>query len=366
MPWSAWFADDPRARVLAADDPAARWLLLTGVLERPSDDADVVTARAAVLASDATRALVERLPDWEAGVRLSGHESPAFAPNTLNLLADMGVRAGDFDSVDRILESMLRHQDDDGRFMSFGAPRGGNVPVWGALLCDSHAIVESLVRYGFGDDARVRAGLDRMIADLTSTAQGRCWPCRPDALSGFRGPGRKDDFCPQVTVEALRAWGRLPADRRPAELHEAAHVLLRAWRQRSSEKPYMFGHGRSFKTIKWPPTWYRVDAVLDAVSGFPEVWREPTGHAEDRDAVAELLACLLAYNVDGTGQVVPRGIYRGFESFGFGQKKVPDTFACARILAVLQPFVDMESQVRRVDVTLLASSKGGSGKALPP
>ena len=71
--------------------------------------------------------------------------------------------------------------------------------MWGTLLCDSHAVVEVLVRYGHGRDAQVAAGLARMTDDLTETAQGRAWPCLPDPLTGFRGPGRKGDFCPQVS-----------------------------------------------------------------------------------------------------------------------------------------------------------------------
>jgi hypothetical protein len=64
-----------------------------------------------------------------------------------------------------------------------------------------------LVRYGHGTDPRVVAGLERMLDDVTDTGQGRAWQCRADGVSGFRGPGRKSDCCPQVTVEALRACG---------------------------------------------------------------------------------------------------------------------------------------------------------------
>ena len=105
--------------------------------------------------------------------RLSGHDSPRFAPNLLNLLADMGVREGDDPRVGRLLEQLLAHQDPSGRFPSLGASRAGAAPVWGALLCDSHAVIEVLVRYGRGDDPRGRVGPARMAADLTATAQGR-------------------------------------------------------------------------------------------------------------------------------------------------------------------------------------------------
>jgi len=326
-PSSAWFTGDPLPWLLAEGDPSARWLTLTGVLGRPGDDADVLRARAEVVADPRTRALVDRLPDWEGGVQVSGHDSPGFAPNLLALLADMGVTGGDFPRVDVVLDAMLAHQDPDGRFQSYGAVRRGETPRWGALLCDTHAIVDVLVRYGHGQDPRVRAGLDRMLADLTDTAQGRAWPCRPDRVGGFRGPGRRGDCCPQVTVEALRAWGRLPADQRPAAaataLDAAARTLIGIWRGRGTHRPYQFGHGRTFKTVKWPPTWYRVDAVLDPFASYPQLWRGPTAGPQDRGAVAELVACLLAYDMRDDGRVVPRSVYRGFETFDFGQKEAP-------------------------------------------
>ncbi len=86
--------------VLASDEPAARWVVLTQLLDRPPEDPDVEAAHLSVLADRGTRDLIERLGDWEDPGPLSGHDSPAYAPNLLGLLADMGVRAGDDPRVD--------------------------------------------------------------------------------------------------------------------------------------------------------------------------------------------------------------------------------------------------------------------------
>lgn len=189
-PWSG-LVGDPRAWILDSDEPAARWALLSGVADLAGSDERVVDARREVLDDPATTALVGRLRDWEGGESFSGHNSPAFAPNLLNLLADMGLQRGDVPYIDATLERMLAHQDDESRFQSFAPVRGSTQPVWGALLCDSHAIIEVLVRFGYEADPRVRAGLARMGLDPTDTSQGRAWPCRPDPATGFRGPGRK-------------------------------------------------------------------------------------------------------------------------------------------------------------------------------
>jgi hypothetical protein len=365
-PWTGTDVADPRDWILTGDDPAARWQLLTGSEGRVRDDPDVRTAREQVLADPATADLIARLPDWEGGAGFSGHNSPAFAPNLLNLLADMGLQAADDARISDLLDRMLDHQDSDGRFQSFAPLRGAEQPVWGALLCDTHAITEVLVRYGRGDDPRVRVALDRMSADLATTAQGPAWPCRPDPATGFHGPGRRGDLCPQVSIEGLRTFCLLPEPRRPSQLPEVARAVLSVWGDRAASTPYMFGHGRSFKTGKWPATWYSALAVLQALGGYPALWRGPGADPVDRRRAAELVACLIAYTMDGQGRVRPQSTFRGFEEHSFGQKKRASLFATAKVLSVLAPFTDLAEDVADVDVLTLTSSKGGTGTAVGP
>lgn len=356
---------DPLPWLLASAEPAARWVALTQLLDLPPDHADVRRARRDVVADLATASLVARLPDWTEDQHLSGHATPTFGPHLLGLLADMGVAAGDFPQVDRLLDTMTDHQEASGRFPSYGVAASGQAPVWGALLCDSHAVLDVLVRFGRHDDPRVRAGLERMAADAVDTTQGRAWPCLPHSVSGWRGPGRREDTCPMVTLQALRTFSRLPPALRPDDVAPIARVLLRCWRERGSEKPYQFGHGKQFKTVKWPPSWYGAYAVVDTIGRYPEVWHGPGTEAEAR-ALAELTACLLAYNVSGDGTVTPRSTYRGFEGHSFGQKRHPSPFATALLLAAAHRVDDLAADIRAVEVRALTSSRGGSGTALPP
>ena len=365
-PWTGSGVTDPREWVLASAEPAAHWQLLTGALGRGPGDPGVEAARQQVLADPATTALIARLPDWEAGAGFSGHNSPAFAPNILNLLADMGVCAGDDARIERLLDAMLGHQDAEGRFQSYAPLRGEDAPVWGALLCDTHAITEVLIRFGRGEDPRVQVALDRMSADLTPTTQGTAWPCRPDPATGFRGPGRRGDVCPQVTVEGLRTFARVPPARRPPQLAEVARVVLSTWGNRAESTPYMFGHGRSFKAGKWPATWYSALSVLEALGGHQQLWDDPSSDPGDRRRVADLVACLIAYTMAADGRVRPQSTFRGFEDFSFGQKKVASPFATAKVMSVLAPFTGLAGDVAQVDVLALTSARGGSGTAQPP
>lgn len=361
--WLSLVPVDPRPWLLGSDEPSARWLTLAWLVEG-TGDGHVRAARAEVLADAGTQGLLDRLPAWGAGTTFSGHGSPAFAPNMLNLLADMGLEAGDDPRIEALLDAMLERQRTDGRLPSFGSYPRGAEPVWGALPCDTHAITEVMVRFGRGDDERVQRAAARIEADLARTQQGRGWLCLPDPATGFRGPGRKQDVCPQVSLEALRVMATL--GRRSTALREAVSTLLGCWRRRASERPYMFGHGRRFKTVKWPTFWYDVYAVLNTVRLFPEVWQGAAADAADRRAVAELVGCLVAYNVGKDGTVTPRSCYRGFEGYSLGQKKRPSPFATARVMVVLADFAEIADEVAAIDVTALPSSRGEDVVPLPP
>ena len=355
---------DPLPWLLDAPEPAAVWIARTALLGLPPGDPDVAAARDAVLADDATLALIDRIPAWGEPLALPGHDSPLFAPNLLELLATMGVGAGDHPRIERTLDAMLAGRVDDGRLATFATSRVTPAGAWSALLCDTHAIVAVLVRYGRGDDPIVRGALDRMADGVVETADGAAWPCVP--WGGFRGPGRKGDRCPQVTLEALAAFGRMSAARRTPAVLAAARDALEPWRRRGDAVPYMFGHGARFKTVKWPGLWYGALRTVETLALHPDVWRGTDARLEDRRSMAEILACLVAYNVAADGTVTPRSCNRGFEGHSFGRKDAPSPYATARIAAALVPFAELADEVAAVDVLELASSRGGSGTPRPP
>lgn len=356
---------DPTAWLLQSDEPSARWVTRTEVLGEDPLSPGVLADHEALLGDRDVMALVGELPSWGEG-DFSGHHSPAFLPNRLNLLADMGVGGGDVLQVEQLLDSMLAHQDKSGRFMSFGKLSGRPRPEWGSLLCDTNAIVDVALRYGREADPRVQAALKQMGSDSSATSQGTAWRCVPEKRSLFRGPGRVNDACPQVTLEGLRAYSQIPQDARPDWLLEAARTPLEIWRRRVEERPYMFGHGYQFKSVKWPNFWYDVLWVLETVSRFPALWTGPDARDRDRESIEEMAACLIAYNFDEDGFVTPRRTYRGFERFSFGQKRDLSPLATARALVPLARLSTLAEGIAMVDVDALPSSKGGSGVPVPP
>lgn len=362
--WVDLLGADPRPWLLTSPESPARWVTLAQLEDRPEDDPALLEARAGAVTSPMVTDLIDALPGWGQGPGATGHDSPTYLPNLLAFLADLGARAGDDPRIDDALDAIASHQHEDGRIAAFGRARGHVEPLWGSLPCDTHRIAEVLLRYGRTDDPVVARARDRIAADLCATNQGPAWTCIPDPAVGFRGPGRKLDICPQVTLEALRVFSRLPEADRPDGLEHAARTVLDVWRHRGEHQPYMFGHGKRFKTVKWPPLWYGVYAALDTLGRYPTLWRD--GRRSDRRSLAELVACLVAYNVAPDGTVTPRSVYRGFASHSFGQKKQPSPIATALLAAVVRPFADLADDIFEVDVTTLASSKGGTGTPAPP
>lgn len=335
------------------------------LLGRPAEDPQVRAAHADVLADPATADLLGRLTDWETDQRVTGHDKPTFLPNLLALLADLGVGPEDDPRIGGALQAMLAHQDADGRFQSLGST-GGRAPVWASLPCDHHAVLETLARAGLASHPAVRRGFQRLLDDLGPTRQGPGWECRPDPAVGFRGPGRKGDVCPQVTLEALRALSYVPELAARPEIGAAVHTALGVWRDRGLAKPYMFGHGRAFKQGKWPATWYSALSLVDAVGRHRHTWQGADADPADTAALTELVAVLLAYVAGPDGRVVPRSVFRGFERHTFGQRRTPSDVATALLAVVLARVEPLRDAAAQVDVGALTSSKGGSGTALPP
>ena len=348
---------DPLPWILASAEPPAHWMALTGVLGVAEDAPGAIAARVALVADPAVRSLLEELPDWDGSGAIGDHHSPEFAPNLLGLLADLGVRAGEHPRLDALIEAMLNSRDKQGRFTIPDTLAGRPKPDRGAVTCDSNAIVDVMVRLGLAREPRVARALKRLVADATSFGQGRGWRCVPERRPLIDFAGRNADACPQVTLEAARALAHAPGSLRPPWAANAARTLLAFWNARADQRPYDFGHGYQFKTVKWPPVWYNALSVLDVVGSFPEVWEEPGATETDKDAIAQLAAALVAHNVNAAGRVEILRAHPGFGRFSFGRRGEESPFATARVLAALAPFAGLAERIAAVDVSRLPASR---------
>ena len=104
-----------------------------------------------------------------------------------------------------IVDSILALQSEEGPFqlpMNIPTHYGGSGNEEGAwALCDAPLIVYSLIKLGLSNDPRVTKAVEYLL----TLQRENGWPCAVSkALGTWRGPGRKDDPCPDANLGMLK------------------------------------------------------------------------------------------------------------------------------------------------------------------
>lgn len=324
--WASVLPADPRRHLIQSEESFTVFGTLVDLLDFPKTHSIVKIVRKSVLADERILELVQNLPRNWASYLVKGHQKADYPPSVLLLLFDIGVNKKDFPEIEKLLVQMLNLQDAEGRFQSLAQfPR--SKPMIGSNLCDTHIITETLLCGGYDGTEEIEKALEFIGLQLKETSQGLAWKCEPNSASKARGPGRKDDICPQVTVEALRLFSHLPKKKRPEELVDAGRTLLRCYEQSKDHSPYLFGHGSRFKKLRPPFFWYDIGAVLDATSRYSELIQE--------SAFQDMLSVVTS-KADENGMFTPESIYLPFKKWSFGQKKVESPWLTLYISRILK------------------------------
>jgi len=125
--------------------------------------------------------------------------SDAWHPvHIMQVLLDMGFSRND-SFINEAAEKILKHQDKSGVLLSLlNIPEsygGTGVPTMGWMNCDFPVLLYILLRLGMEKDSRVKAALDFLIENAFENG----WRC-DGSFKKFRGPGRKEDYCPISTA----------------------------------------------------------------------------------------------------------------------------------------------------------------------
>ena len=285
----------------------------------------VVLARRLMVDHPFVRSLIAELQEWP-GYAISSHKSAGQLFHKLAFAAELGLTRDD-PGMELIIASILAHQDPDGPFqlrsntpVHFGGT-GEDIYSW--ALCDAPLILYALVRFGLGNDPRVRRGIDHMIR----LARENGWPCAVSKeLGSFRGPGRKEDPCPFATLIMLRLLSSLPdlRDSQPARLGAAS--LLNLWQNRRDKHPYIFYMGTDFCKLKYPLIWYDILHVASVLARFPWLAGDPR---------LEEMRAILRSKADGEGKYTIESAWMAWKEWEFGQKKTPSRALTLQVLRAL-------------------------------
>jgi hypothetical protein len=311
--------------LLASDEPWTRYRTLVDLLDRPMDDPQVQDARSQMVAHPRIQSLMEDTTDWP-GYTLKRHNDAAHMIYKFSTLADFGVQASD-GKLARGIKAVLSHQSSEGPFqITINVPRvfgGTGEDIWTWILCDSPTLLYSLLAMGLGEDDRVQRAVDHLAGLVDENG----WRCRAAVeLGKFKGPGRREDPCPIVNVYALKALSLCSHMIDSPATHLGVEMLLGHWEQRGVSKFYLFGIGTDFKKLKYPYVWYDVLHVVEVLSRFPFVYRDPR--------FLEMVEVITA-QADEDGRYTAGSMYRAWKDWSFADKKNPSpwlTFLVMRIL----------------------------------
>jgi hypothetical protein len=258
---------------LLQGEPYIEYRTRVDLLGQPESESAVAAARQAMLDSAPVRALVEEISGWP-GVVISSHKSAGQPFHKLTFLADLGLRAGD-PGMDVIVERILAHQSEEGPFQLTA-----NIPVhyggtgqdaWAWALCDAPLSVYALAKFGLAKEAPVK----QAAGYLAGLVRENGWPCAVSKeLGRFRGPGRKEDPCPDATLIMLKLLAEMDGYRDGPACQAGTEALLSLWADSLTRHPYIFYMGTDFRKLKVPFIWYDLLHVLEVLSRFPWVWQD--------------------------------------------------------------------------------------------
>ena len=309
---------------LLADEPWTRCRTLLDLLDRSPNDAEVVAARAALLAHPQVRALVAAAAEFSQRP-IKRHNDASHPIYALSTLADFGLR-GDDPGMPELLDAVLAHQSPDGPFQSLiNIPQafgGSGEDAWAWVACDAPTLLYALLQFGLGSDVRVQ----RAAAHLAGMPAENGYRCAAaSALGRFRGPGRKDDPCPIANVYALKALALLPEVQQGQAAQRAAEMLLGHWERQKEAKYYLFGMGSDFRKLKYPFVWYDILHVADVLSRFAFV--------RDDRRFQEMVATITA-QADAQGRYTASSMYQSWKGWSFADKKIPSPWLTLLVLRI--------------------------------
>lgn len=287
--------------LLGEDQPAIRYRTLTELLGRPPSDPEVREAKRAIPnVGWAAAILSERDPaGW--WVRDWSHFSPEFRSTTwmLLVLSDLGLTR-ELPAIQESCELWMR-------MPPVRCGPGTNLP--GPIhLCSAGIETRALIRFGYGEDPRVRRTLDWFVA--TAHPQG--------GWSHFASGRNLDSW------QALGALAALPRSQRSASMQRSAELGAEFFLEREL-------HKQGARYAPWFQFYYPVHYYYDILVGLEVV--TSLGHGDDprlRDALS-----LLKKKRRPDGRWNLDAVHPGYRPFALETVGAPSKMITLRALLVL-------------------------------
>ena len=258
---------------------------------------------------------------------VTNHKNPDLPIHKLLFLLEVRLDT-DAPQIDMAIKQIIMNKDENGIPKSmtnvpkhFGGS-GEDTLAW--ALCDAPLMLYALIKSGIDYENHVEDGVEYIL----SLYRENGFPCIVSSdLGKFRGPGRKDDFCPYATFIILKLLTLIPKYQKSELADSIVDVLLGLWERSLEQHPYMFFMGTDFRKLKAPAIWYDIVSVAECLSYFESARKDQRFH--------EMLEII--ENKTNIGhQFIPESIYLKCSEWDFGQKKQPSAWLTYIIIRLLE------------------------------
>jgi hypothetical protein len=279
MNWPNTLNDDPLPWLLEADNPSVRYFALTGLLDRPLRDPDVVATKRAI---NETRP-VKSILDAQNADGYWFKPGPGYSPKyrstvwSLMFLDQLGADGSD-PRIRAACEYVLTHsQAPNGGFGASGQVDAPHPPNSYVIHCLNGNLLRALLGFGYGDDTRVARAIEWQARSVTG---GKFEYHK----SGTPGPGfacsaNYGQPCAWGAIKALRGLARVPENQRTLPVNKAIRAGVKFLLSRDPARAdYPAGDGRV--SSSWFKLGFPSGYVADVLQNL-EVLAE-LGHARDK------------------------------------------------------------------------------------
>jgi hypothetical protein len=215
--WKSELKADPVPWLLGADNPSVRYLTLVDILGQPAGSPEALEAKKAIMTQGPVPRILDKIQPggyWETAERFytAKYKGTAWQFIVLAELAADGQDGRIQAARDFLLEYSQDH--DSGGFAYRRSVKAGCGAPSEVIPCLTGNMVYAMVKLGYGDDERVRRGIDwinryQRFDDCTGNTP-RGWPY--DRYKMCWG----SHTCHMGAVKALKALAEIPAAKRSA------------------------------------------------------------------------------------------------------------------------------------------------------
>lgn len=308
---------------LLDSEPWMQYLVSRKVLGKSKEE--LFELRQIVLTDKRIQSYLDDLADFHS-ILITNHKNPDLPIHKLHFLLDMGLDT-DIPQIKAAVEQIKAHRDENGVYQSLtNVPKhygGSGTDIFAWCLCDAPLLLSALIKAGCNYHADIKPGVDYLAAIVRENG----FPCAvSQELGKFRGPGSKNELCPNATLQMLKLLSLIPEYQNSKAADYCVSSLLQLWQESKTRHPFQFYMGTDFRKLKAPMIWYDIVSVTDCLSNFEQ--------AKQDHRFKEMLS-IIRQKQNENGQFVPESVFLKYKEWDFGQKKNPSpylTYLCTNIL----------------------------------